>query len=76
MSQASCAISPSCRRARPRGPNIGFIMAWVLIAPTGEAQGQRLPTAKKREAMAIPNKPVGESLATIDQVMAYLLIAT
>jgi hypothetical protein len=45
-------------------------MAWLATAPTPLLiQGTMAPTAKNREATAMPNEPLSLSRAIIDQVM-------
>ena len=54
-------------------PKNGLTSAWVAIAPTREATwGTSAPTAKNRVATAMPNWPLFQSRAMIDQVTTCL----
>src|ERR1700747_520907 len=71
MESTSGAGTPSSRRRRPRGPNIGLVKDCVAIAPIPLAAcEQRAPVAKALVVTATPSRPLEGSRATIDHVIS------
>jgi hypothetical protein len=69
----SDAVSPLRRRACPFGPSAISVYDWEATAPTPDSTyGQPAPTNGQQLWIAIPNRPLTGSRATIEYVMDLL----